>query len=190
MSSRSGADPRWASGPAMSEAGSVKHVPEPGEYLEMPHAEKIEWMVEANGWALEAVGPDPDASPPRPACAYTIGLPASVDFPEVAVLGLSPSDAHGLIELVVDLRRSGTEIPVGEELVGLLGNEMRCAFAPVDRAEHGGYFATATAWYDGADFEVVQFLYPDRNGFLPYEMGFEQRLKFAQPVIGTMTPAD
>jgi len=31
---------------------------------------------------------------------------------------------------------------------------------------------------------VVQLLYPDRNGFMPYELGYDQRLRFAQPVIG------
>ena len=29
-------------------------------------------------------------------------------------------------------------------------------------------------------------VYPDRNGFLPYEPGFDQRLRFAQPVIGAV----
>jgi hypothetical protein len=31
---------------------------------------------------------------------------------------------------------------------------------------------------------MAQLLYPDRNGFMPYELGFEQRLRLAQPVIG------
>ena len=31
---------------------------------------------------------------------------------------------------------------------------------------------------------LVQLLWPDRNGFLPYEIGFDQRMRFAQPVIG------
>jgi len=30
----------------------------------------------------------------------------------------------------------------------------------------------------------VQLLWPDRNGFLPGEAGFDQRLRFAQPVLG------
>jgi len=47
-------------------------------------------------------------------------------------------------------------------------------------------FTTAQAWYRGAPFEFVQLIYPDRNGFLPYEAGFEQRMRFAQPVIGTI----
>jgi hypothetical protein len=33
---------------------------------------------------------------------------------------------------------------------------------------------------------VVQLLYPDRNGFMPYETGFDQRMRLAQPVIGEL----
>src|SRR5688572_22924827 len=97
----------------------------------IPHAEKIEWMIETNGWALEPVAPDAQTDPPTPAYAYTIGVPAAVGFPEVAVFGLTPVAARGLIGLVVDACRGGTEIPLDAELVGLLDNDLRCRFAPV-----------------------------------------------------------
>ena len=115
----------------------------------IPHAEKIEWMIETKGWALEPVGPQYDAEPPTPAYAYSIGLPAAVDFPEVAVFGLTPAASTGLVELVADARRGGTEIPLGVELVGLLDNELRCLFAPVDLDVWGGWFSTLSSWYHG-----------------------------------------
>ena len=96
------------------------------------HAEKIEWMIETNGWALEPVHARPDEVPPVPGYAYTIGVPAAVGFDEIAVFGLAPAAANGLITLVVDACRGGTDIPLGVELVGLLDNELRCLFAPVD----------------------------------------------------------
>jgi len=150
----------------------------------IPHAEKIEWMIETNGWALEPVTPRSDTDPPTPAYAYTIGVPALTGFPEIAVFGLTPAASNGLIGLVVDALRGGTEIPFGVELVGLLDNELRCMIAPIDLGEHGDIFATAAAWYRGEPYSMVQLLYPDRNGFMPYETGFEQRLRLAQPVLG------
>jgi hypothetical protein len=33
---------------------------------------------------------------------------------------------------------------------------------------------------------MVQLLWPDRNGFLPFEPGFDQQLRFAQPVLGAL----
>ena len=154
----------------------------------IPHAEKIEWMIETEGWALEPVAPDAETDPPTPSYAYTIGVPALVGFPEVAVFGLTPVAAKGLIGLVVDACRGGTEIPFGVELLGLLDNNLRCLFAPVDVEQYGAFFATAQSWYRGATFELVQLLYPDRNGFMPYEAGFDQRLRFAQPVVGAVAP--
>ena len=152
----------------------------------IPHAEKIEWMIETNGWALEPVAPDASTDPPTPAYAYTIGVPAAVGFPEIAVFGLTPVAANGLIGLVVDACRGGTEIPLDAELVGLLDNELRCRFAPIELDEWGPLFTTATSWYRGGPFELVQLVYPDRNGFLPYEAGYDQRMRLAQPVIGTV----
>ena len=151
----------------------------------IPHAEKIQWMIETNGWALEPVAPQADTDPPTPSYAYTIGVPALVGFPEIALFGLTPAAANGLIGLVVDACRGGTEIPLGVELIGLLDNELRCLFAPIDTA-HCAYFGTADAWYRGEPYRMVQMMYPDRNGFMPYETGFEQRLRLAQPVIGAV----
>lgn len=150
----------------------------------IPHAEKIEWMIETAGWALEPVPPNPEADPPEPGYAYTIGFPAAFGFPEIVVFGLTPVATRGLLDLVADLLRGGTEIPIGVELVGLFDNDLRCVFAPVALELHSHLFATASAWYRGAPIDVVQLLWPDRNGFLPSEPGFDQRVRAAQPVIG------
>ena len=153
----------------------------------MNELEKVEWMVETEGFAVEPVPPDPSTDPPQPGYTYTIGFPTHADFPDVVVFGLTPVAARGLLGLVADLRRTGTEIPLDAELIGVLDNELRCRFAPVDLDLWGDWFATAEAWYRGQPFEIVQLIYPDRNGFLPYEPGFEDRLRYAQPVIGTLS---
>lgn len=80
--------------------------------------------------------------------------------------------------------QGGTEIPFGVELIGLLDNELRCLFAPIDLVTQPEAFAAATAWYRGEPFSMVQLLYPDRNGFMPYETGFDRRMRPAQPVVG------
>ncbi len=151
----------------------------------IPHAEKIEWMIETDGFAVEPVAPDADADPPRAGYTYTIGFGDHTGFADVVVFGLTPVAARGLIGLVADLLRGGTEIPVGAEVVGLLDNELRACFVPVDLEQWGGLFDVAASWYRGEPFAMNQLIYPDRNGFMPYEAGFDQRLRFAQPVIGT-----
>ena len=153
----------------------------------IPHAEKIEWMIETDGFAVEPVPPRPDSEPPQAGYTYTIGFPEHTGFPDVVVFGLTPVAARGLIGLVAELLVGGTEIPVGAEVVGLLDNDLRARFAPVDLAQWGALFEVAASWYRRDDFDVVQLIYPDRNGFLPYEPGFDQRMRYAQPVVGDVT---
>ena len=113
----------------------------------LPHAEKIEWMIETDGYALEVVAPDAAFDPPQAGYSYTVNFPDHVGFPDVVVFGLAPVAARGLIGLVRDTLAAGTEIPIGAEVVGLLDNELRCCFAPVDLAEWAPLFSTAQAWY-------------------------------------------
>jgi hypothetical protein len=149
----------------------------------IPHADKIEWMIETHGWAMEPVPANPQADPPRAGYVYTIGFPEAFDFPELVLFGLQPVAARGLFDMIADLLRSGTQIPIGVVLTGLFDNDLRCVFAEVDAAD-ASLFVTAQAWRRGAPFAVVQLLWPDRNGFLPHEAGFDRRLTIAQPVIG------
>ena len=57
----------------------------------IPHAEKIEWMVETHGWAMEPVAANYEVDPPLAGYVYTIGYPEAFGFPEVVVFGLTPS---------------------------------------------------------------------------------------------------
>ena len=149
------------------------------------HREKIEWMLETNGWALEAVRPQVSDSSASPAHAYSIGVTALTGFPEILVIGLAPATANDVISVTVDALRNGTEIPIACELVGLLDGEQRCAFAPLAE-DDASKWCPAVSEYTDTSVEVVQMLYPDRQGFLPYEAGYEQRMRYAQPIIGAM----
>jgi Domain of unknown function (DUF4262) len=152
----------------------------------MEHRDKIAWMIESAGWAIEPVPPRPDLDPPVPGYAYTIGLETAFGFPEVVVFGLTPVAARGLLGLVADLLAGGTEIPVGPVFVGLLDGEQRSALLAVDVAECADLFETATQWYRTTSYRMAQLTWPDRNGWLPWEPGFDQRLVNAQPVIGSL----
>jgi Domain of unknown function (DUF4262) len=153
--------------------------------FKIPHAEKIEWMIETNGWALEPVPADTTTVPPQPRYSYTIGMHECHAFPEIIVFGLAPIAIKGLIDLVVEQIVGGVEIPRNIPLTGLLDNDLRCIFSPVDLDNHTKFFDTAIKWHRGGSFEVLQFVWPDRNGWLPNESGFDQTLKIVQPLIGT-----
>ncbi len=150
----------------------------------MEHDDKIAWMIETKGWAIEPIPPQPYADPPMPGYAYTVGLESTFDFPEVVLFGLTPVAASGLAELLVGLIGDGVEVPVGAIFTGLLDNDLRCALLPIDLDTYGNLFPGAVSWHHAMDFRVLQLAWPDRNGWLPWEPGFAHRLLFAQPVVG------
>jgi len=160
------------------------HGPLPDFHI--PHAEKIEWMVETHGWAMEPVAANHNVEPPLAGYVYTIGYPEAFGFPEVVVFGLTPSAARGLFDMIADMLRGGTEIPLGVELVGFFDGELRCVFAPIAADVVSELLTTAVAWRRGAPFDAVQLLWPDRNGFLPTEGGFDRRVVLAQPVVAAI----
>jgi Domain of unknown function (DUF4262) len=152
----------------------------------MEHADKIAWMIETKGWAVEPVPPRPDADPPTPGYAYTIGLESTYGFPEVVLFGLTPVAATGLAELLIEQVAGGVEIPIGVVFTGLLDNDLRCALLPIELDTYAELFTAAIDWHKQADFRMLQLAWPDRNGWLPWESGFEHRLLFAQPVVGAV----
>jgi len=151
------------------------------------HMENIEWMVETFGWATESVDPGVAKAAngsPFPTYSYTLNFTEVTAFPNVVVCGLTPVACKGLFDLVVDVVAAGNDIEIGAALLGLFDGEQRARFVPVAMNDWGHLFATATSWYKAKSFSVVQLLWPDRNGFLPGEVGFDQRLTFAQPLLG------
>jgi hypothetical protein len=156
----------------------------------MEHLDKVQWMIETNGWALEPVAARPDLDPPRAAYAYTIGLETAYGFPEVVIFGQTPVHARGLVGLIVDLLESGVQPPVGPMFLGLFDGEQRAALLPIEVGDHAELFDTAFAFYGAVQFRVVQLAWPDRNGWMPWETGFERRLLLAEPVIGSTADVD
>ena len=190
MAVREGPVPQTGTGPSQNSRdgthrSSVDVVELPD--FKIPHAEKIEWMIETHGWAMEPVAARTDTDPPVAGYVYTIGFPEALGFPEVLVFGLTPSAARGLFDMVAEMLRGGTEIPLGEELLGLFDGDLRCVFAPIPPEATGELLRTGVAWRKGAPFEAVQLLWPDRNGFLPTEAGFDRRVVLAQPVVGVLS---
>ena len=116
------------------------------------HREKIEWMLETNGWALEAVRPSVDDAQATPAHAYSIGVTALTGFPEILVVGLAPATANDVISVAVDALKGGTDIPTGCELVGLLDGEQNAEMILSGTAEQNSYWNDQKGTWSSLEF--------------------------------------
>ena len=156
---------------------------------DMSHRDKVLFMLEREGWALDAVAARPDVDPPLPRYAYTIGFEERFAFPEVCIFGLSPVACRGLFGLVADALAGGTDLPIGPAFIGLLDGGQPSAFLPVDSHECVGMFPAlaehrVVSGHAAESFSMVQLAWPDPAGVLPWEPGFDPSLAPVQLLLG------
>ena len=156
---------------------------------DMSHRDKIEFMLEREGWALDAVPARTDLDPPMPTYAYTVGFEERFGFSEVCLFGLTPVACRGLFGMVADALAGGTEFPVGQAFIGLLDGGQPSAFLPVEATSAVGMFPALAEHRrikgepsDG--FSLVQLAWPDPAGHLPWELGFDPQLAPVQLLLG------
>ena len=156
---------------------------------DMSHRDKVEFMLEREGWAIDAVPASGDAEAPMPRYAYTIGFEDRFAFPEVFIFGLSPVACRGLFYLLADALTGGTDLPIGAAFVGLLDDDQPCALLPVDAAAAVGMFPSLAEHHSlageaPAAFKMVQLTWPDGAGNLPWEPDFAPELAPVQLLLG------
>jgi hypothetical protein len=156
---------------------------------DMSHRDKVVFMLEREGWALDAVAARPDVDPPLPRYAYTIGFEDRFGFPEVCIFGLSPVACRGLFDLLADALAGGTELPIGPAFIGLLDGEQPTALLPVDVPASVALFPALAehhllAGQPAESFAMVQLAWPDGTGALPWEPGFADELAPVQLLLG------
>ena len=153
------------------------------QYDPMTHREKIDWMLESQGFGIEPVRAVDDPSAPYPTYSYTFGLEALVGYPEICVVGLAPAAANGLLNLAVSMLRSGTVLPIDQPFVGLLDNDLRSMLVTVDLGQHAHRFATPPIIYGEQPWRMVQLIWPHRNGAFPWEEGWPHEMRLLQPLL-------
>lgn len=156
---------------------------------DMSHREKVEFMLEREGWALDAVPARVDTDPPLPRYAYTIGFEDRFGFPELCLFGLAPVACRGLFGLVAEALDGGTDLPVGAPFIGLLDGGQPCALLPVDAGSSAGLFPALAEHHTLAGrpaeaFHMVQLAWPDPAGALPWEPAFSDQLAPLQLLLG------
>lgn len=156
---------------------------------DMSHRDKVEFMLEREGWAMDAVPAGGEADAPIPRYAYTIGFEDRFAFPEVCIFGLSPVACRGLFDLLAEALAGGTELPVGAAFVGLLDDGQPCALLPVDPTASVGLFPSLAEHHQLAGqpadaYTMVQLAWPDPAGALPWEDAFAPDLAPVELLLG------
>lgn len=134
--------------------------------------------IERHGWHVVKVVADEDA----PAWAYTIGLGQTQQHPELAIFGMELDAMHAFLNHLGALVCAGRRFESGQEYEGIFEG-MRCAFRAVAPRWLDVFFGNAAWHYRSAEVPILQCLWPDESGLLPWEPGFDESWREVQPLL-------
>lgn len=114
----------------------------------------------------------------------TVGLEHSFEHPELAVLGLPPATAEGLLEGLVSMIQRGRRFHAGQVCSDLPIRVPQLRFEQIARREYEEHLSTACWFYGSTEFRALQVVWPDWNLRFPDDPLFAESLACQQPYLG------
>jgi hypothetical protein len=156
----------------------------------LPATDPMAGRVARQGWSVVSV----PAEGPRPAYAFTVGLWHSFAHAEASVFGRDEDEMAQWLDTVGREVQGGRVLlpdRLGDDVVGTVEVFPRPALA----SWHRHLFGAALAFYRGEPVPMLQLVWPDRDGVLPWEPGCAEDCLAAQPrlwdrVTAARAPAD
>ena len=133
-------------------------------------------LVTEHGWSVVGIGSGDDV----PAWAFTVGLWHTLGSPEVAMFGLRLADMQLWLNRLGDQIRSGRPLAPDQPRDGVLEGfplELR----PVHASWYPRLFGSALNFYQRPPLPIVQAIWPDRAGLLPWQDGSSDNCRADQP---------
>ena len=122
-----------------------------------------------------------------PPFAYSIGIHQTSAAPEVVVIGLKQAMAHSVVNEYNTRVRAGERFVIGQRYSGFLGGH-DVQIGSVHHSHYDEYFGTAMGYYDHADFEVLQIIWPNTSGVWPWDEAADDWLQQRQPLLAEPAP--
>lgn len=118
----------------------------------------------------------------RPPSSYSVGIQRSSGVPEIIVIGLERSLAHFSVNEYNERVRSGKRFAPGQVVSGFIDG-FDCQCRAVHRSHYDAYLGWDLWLYRGADFEVLQLVYPTTSGVWPWDPEADAAFRAWQPLL-------
>ena len=128
---------------------------------------RIDDDIEKYGYHVTYVMEEKDFTP----FGYSTGLYKSFGIPEVFVSGLPNGLTNTLITNYAEIFKDKS-IPFNEKLDNLI-ERFLVYLIPIESSILEEKVLASVRLYDGINFDSVQVIYPDLNGFFPGEEGYD-----------------
>ena len=132
--------------------------------------------IREHGWLRTNIYAEAD----EPGFSYTTGLWVNAKIPEIVVFSLKGEFAHDICWNLFNDARSGIMPAIGTRTSEVFSNKPAYFFV-VDKKHYRDCFGWNRWFYAGDDFPCLQLVWPDREGVLPWEKGFDETFRDDQP---------
>lgn len=131
-------------------------------------------LIDTHGWAV--IGVFPTCAEDGPPFSYTVGL-TDRGLPELAIYGLPPQTAGGVLNVAARHAVDNGELPCGQPITGLLAGGLPVVAVAMEDTDD---LTTVRGLY-GVVLAAQQIVWPDSQGRMPWE---DWNLGTAQPLLG------
>jgi hypothetical protein len=141
-----------------------------------PATDPLAADVARRGWAVVSV----PAEGPRPAYAFTVGLWHSFAHAEASLFGREEQEMVRWLDIVAGEVKTGRVLlpdRLGDDVVG----EVEVFPRPALASWHRHLFSAALAFYRGEPVPMLQLVWADPDGVLPWESGCAEDCLAVQP---------
>lgn len=125
--------------------------------------------------------------PRRPLWAFTVGLGISYSQPDVLVFGLPPQVMHAMIGTLAQLAANGEKLEHGYRTDEVL-ERFTCELRAMDPRWVELLAAPNKEFYGDKPCPMLQCVWPDKQGKLLHEEGFDDNYRVRQPQLELADP--
>ncbi len=141
------------------------------------HEQNIVTAIKKHGWFNTRVF---DHEGKLPDFSYSTGFCSSLDFPEIIVFSLPKDTTHSILWDVYRDVASGKKLLVGVATPDIFGNA-NAFLLPVAKRHYDEHLGSSQWFYRGDEFPCLQLIWPDPNGYFPWEPEIGENFKDSQP---------
>lgn len=138
--------------------------------------------IDEFGWHVLKVMEDDQG----PGFCYSVGLFKTFNHPEIIIVGLKLDLAHLLINNIGEDIKNGRTYQSGQFYPDILTN-FDCLMLQATEDNYDEYFGYGQWYYNGADFPVLQCIYPTVKDVYPWEADWPTEIQSLQPILGDLT---
>jgi len=117
-----------------------------------------------------------------PGWSFSCGIYFKFRHPEIAIFGLDSETRTQVINNVGLAIQNGKTFGIAEQYGDIFERSL-CTFRKVHESQYAEYLGWALWFYEGCEFPVLQFFWPDKNGRYPWNEDCNSAVRQEQPLL-------